>query len=175
MRGFVLGGQRCPIHLLCYSVSWELTWASGFVKNTPCWSQIGVIHFIANPGTVGLLVSCWCPICLISGQPTLKMDGVGAAVVIGPWPYPPPPLLRAFNIYSAYQFTRTAEESTTSGAGVRVTSGSWEPVFSMLLCLPPTPRRPHEIASFIMCCPLGTLLKAINSFHCASLWTIKAL
>ena len=32
--GFVLG-QRCRIHLLPYSASRELSWASGFVKNTP--------------------------------------------------------------------------------------------------------------------------------------------
>ena len=33
--GFVLGGPRCQIHLLPYSASRELSWASGFVKNTP--------------------------------------------------------------------------------------------------------------------------------------------
>lgn len=68
----MLGGQRCQIHLLLYSASRELSWASEFVKNTPGWTQIGVIHFIANPGTVGLSASYGCPIRLISGQPTLK-------------------------------------------------------------------------------------------------------
>ena len=90
---------------------------------------------------------------------------------------PPPPALRAFNIYSAYQFAQTATESATSAAGVRVTSGflaAGVQYAALLASVSPAPRRPHQIASFIMHCPLGTPLKAINSFRCASLWTIKA-
>ena len=68
-------------------------------------------------------------------------------------------------------------ESATSAAGVRVTSGfpaAGAQHATLLASAPPALRRPHQIESFIMCCPLGTPLKAINSFHSASLWTIKA-
>lgn len=88
--GFVLRGQRCRIHLFPYSASRELRWASGFVKNTPCWTQIGVIHFTANPSIVGLSVCYGCPIRLISGWPTLKMDDLGSSCDMS-WPPPTTP------------------------------------------------------------------------------------
>lgn len=85
-------------------------------------------------------------------------------------PTTPPPPPSFSHIYSACQFARTGEKSPTCAAGVGGHLRFPEsPVFSMPLLPasePPPARRPYQIVSFIMCCPLGTRLKAVNSFCC---------
>lgn len=118
---------------------------------------------------------CWLPIHVQSAQTVWRsMGDLGQStdgILI-----PLPPSLGIFAHLFCFVHSKWGE-NFHSYCRCEITSGFPAAQCSVCCaCLPvvSSTRQAYQKASCIMCCALGTLWKAINSFHCASLWTIKA-